>query len=44
VVGSALVDLVKRHLDGEGRAGPELVPAVHAKVRELAAAVRSARA
>jgi tryptophan synthase alpha chain len=44
VVGSALVDLLATHLDGQGRARPELVPAVHAKVRALAAAVRDARA
>jgi tryptophan synthase alpha chain len=40
VVGSALVDLVTRNLDAEGRALPALVPAVHAKVRALAAAMR----
>jgi len=39
VVGSALVDLVARHLDPEGRATPRLVPAVHDKVRALAAAI-----
>ena len=33
VVGSALVDLVTRNLDAAGRPTPELVPAVHAKVR-----------
>ena len=44
VVGSALVDLLASKLDHEGRATPELVPAVHAKVRALAEAVRSARA
>ncbi len=39
VVGSALVELVARHLDAEGRATPELVPAVHDKVRALATAI-----
>ncbi len=39
VVGSALVDLVARHLDSEGRATPELVPAVLARVRALAEAI-----
>jgi tryptophan synthase alpha chain len=43
VVGSALVDLIARHLDDSGRATPELVPAVHAKVRALAQAVREVR-
>lgn len=42
VVGSALVDLVAANLDAEGRATADLVPAVHAKVRALAAAVREA--
>ena len=41
VVGSTLVDLVARHLDDEGRATAPLIPAVHAKVRSLAEAVRS---
>jgi tryptophan synthase alpha chain len=40
VVGSALVDLIARHLDEEGRPTPALVPAVHAKVRSLADAIR----
>jgi tryptophan synthase alpha chain len=44
VVGSALVELVAKGLDGDGRAGPELVPAVHARVGALARAVRGARA
>lgn len=44
VVGSALVDLVARHLDGAGKATPELVPALHAKVASLAEAVRGVRA
>jgi tryptophan synthase alpha chain len=44
VVGSALIDLLAAHLDEHGRAGPELVPALHAKVRALATAVREARA
>lgn len=43
VVGSALVDLVTRNLDADGRALPALVPAVHAKVRALAAAMREVR-
>lgn len=43
VVGSALVDVVARHLDGNGRPGDALVPALHAKVRSLAEAVRSVR-
>jgi tryptophan synthase alpha chain len=40
VVGSALVDLIAANLDADGRATPALVPAVHAKVRALAEAVR----
>jgi tryptophan synthase alpha chain len=44
VVGSALIDLLAKHLDGAGRATPALVPAVHAKVQALAGAVRGARA
>lgn len=43
VVGSALVDVVARHLDGNGRPSDALVPALHAKVRALAEAVRSVR-
>jgi tryptophan synthase alpha chain len=43
VVGSALVDLVAGHLDEDGHARPGLVEAVHAKVRALSEAVRSAR-
>ena len=42
VVGSALIDLLAGHLDAQGRAAPGLVPAVHAKVRALAEAVREA--
>ncbi len=42
VVGSALVDLVARNLDATGKATSALVPAVHAKVRTLADAVRGA--
>lgn len=42
VVGSALVDLVRRNLDGDA-AGPGLVDAVLGKVRDLAEAVRGAR-
>jgi tryptophan synthase alpha chain len=44
VVGSALVDLLAGHLDGAGKATPELIPALHARVRALAEAVRDARA
>jgi tryptophan synthase alpha chain len=40
VVGSALVDLIAANLDAGGRATPALVPAVHAKVRVLAEALR----
>ena len=43
VVGSALVDTVREHLDGDGRATPGLAEAVLDKVRALASAVRSAR-
>lgn len=43
VVGSALVDIVTRHLDEDGRPTDALVPAVHAKVRALADAVRGVR-
>jgi tryptophan synthase alpha chain len=43
VVGSALVDIVAKNLDGHGRATPALVPAVHAKVRALAEAVRGVK-
>ncbi len=43
VVGSALVDTIKAHLDANGRAAPGLAPAVHAEVRALANAVREAR-
>ncbi len=43
VVGSALVDLVAKNLDGDGRAAPGLVGAVHGKVRALAQAVQEAR-
>ena len=42
VVGTALIELVAGHLDAGGGAGPGLVAAVHAKVRALADAVRSA--
>ncbi len=44
VVGSALVDLIAANLAQAGRATPDLVPALHAKVRALAEAVRGARA
>jgi len=39
VVGSALVDLVARHVDGAGRATPGLADAVHGHVRALARAI-----
>jgi tryptophan synthase alpha chain len=44
VVGSALVDLVRDHLDDDGRARPGLVAAVLGHVRALADGVRGARA
>ena len=44
VVGSALVDLLASRLDGQGKATPGLIPAVHAQVQALAEAVRGARA
>lgn len=43
VVGTALVDTIKNHLDADGVAQPGLVEAVHDKVRALADAVRGAR-
>ena len=43
VVGSALVDIVQAHVDDDGRPMPDLVAAVHAKVHDLARAVRGAR-
>lgn len=43
VVGSALVDSVRRSLDGEGRASAGTVEAVVALVEELAAGVRDGR-
>jgi tryptophan synthase alpha chain len=43
VVGTALVDEVAAHLDGGGRARPELVAAVLGRVRALAEGVRGAR-
>jgi tryptophan synthase alpha chain len=43
VVGSALVDLIARSLDEEGRAGPGLVAALHDQVKVLAGGVRDAR-
>lgn len=43
VVGSALVDRIAGSLDGEGRAGPGLVAALHAQVGALAEGVRGAR-
>ena len=43
VVGSALVQRIAGHLDGEGRARPGLVEAVLEDVRALAAGIRGAR-
>jgi tryptophan synthase alpha chain len=43
VVGSALVDLIARSLDDEGRASPGLVAALHDQVKALAGGVRDAR-
>ncbi|MFZ5608125.1 MAG: tryptophan synthase subunit alpha [Pseudomonadota bacterium] len=43
VVGSALVETVRAHLDASGGAKPGLVAAVHALVGRLAAGVRSAK-
>jgi tryptophan synthase alpha chain len=43
VVGSALIDLLASNLNADGHATPALVPALHAKVRALAEAVRGAR-
>jgi tryptophan synthase alpha chain len=43
VVGSALVDLIARSLDDDGRATPGLVAALHAQVAALAGGVRDAR-
>ena len=40
VVGSALVDTIRRNVDADGRAESGCVEAVHALVRELAAGVR----
>jgi tryptophan synthase alpha chain len=42
VVGSALVAIIAEHLDGDGHAKPELVPAVLGLVEQLARGVRSA--
>ncbi len=42
VVGSAIVDVVRRNLDEEARAKPGLAAAVHALVGELARGVRGA--
>lgn len=44
VVGSALVEAVRKSLDDEGKATAATVPAVAALVAELAAGVRAARA
>ncbi|MEX0759843.1 MAG: tryptophan synthase subunit alpha, partial [Tistlia sp.] len=43
VVGSALVDVVRRHLDEGDRAQPGLAAAVHDLVRALAGGVRAGR-
>jgi len=43
VVGSALVDLIARSLDDQGRAKPGLVTALHDQVKALADGVRDAR-
>jgi tryptophan synthase alpha chain len=43
VVGSALVDHIRGHLDGDGRPLPGLVPGLLAKVEALAQGVRDAR-
>ncbi|MFO1058917.1 MAG: tryptophan synthase subunit alpha [Dongiaceae bacterium] len=43
VVGSALVGKVAEHLDADGRARPELVPAVLGLIADLARGVREAR-
>jgi tryptophan synthase alpha chain len=43
VVGSALVDLIARSLDDQGRAKPGLVASLHDQVRALADGVRDAR-
>ncbi|HXW28232.1 MAG TPA: tryptophan synthase subunit alpha [Xanthobacteraceae bacterium] len=40
VIGSALVETVREHLDANGRATPQTVTAVHDKVAMFAAAVR----
>jgi tryptophan synthase alpha chain len=40
VIGSALVETVREHLDANGRATPQTVPAVRDKVAMFAAAVR----
>jgi tryptophan synthase alpha chain len=44
VVGTAIVETVARHLAADGSAGPGLVEAVEAQVRDLARGVRGARA
>ncbi|MEK0083303.1 tryptophan synthase subunit alpha [Benzoatithermus flavus] len=43
VVGSALVDIVAKNLDADGRATGGLVPTVHAKVKALAEAVHGVK-
>src|SRR5690348_14518077 len=43
VVGSALVEVVRKSLDKDGKAGPDTVKAVAALVSELAEGVRSAK-
>jgi tryptophan synthase alpha chain len=44
VVASALIDTLAAHLDASGRARPDAVRVVLDQVRDLADAVRSARA
>jgi tryptophan synthase alpha chain len=43
VVGSALVEVLRAHLDGSGKAGPDTVKAVAALVSDIADGVRSAK-
>ena len=43
VVGSALIDVLKRSLDADGRATDKTIPDVTALVREIAGGVRTAR-
>jgi tryptophan synthase alpha chain len=43
VVGSALVEVIRTSLDGEGRATDATIPAVHGLAERLASGVHSAR-